>query len=339
MVVRFGVLGIGKIARTRFLPAIARVPGVSITALGTRRVALSLGDLPLSTSPVVLDYDSLIAAGRSLVDAVYIALPNDLHVEWTVRCAEAGLHVLCEKPLSLDAADARRAEDACNSSGVLLAEGFMYRFDPRHRRVRDLIATGQLGEIGFCRAHFSYPLDDLGNIRLQADHQGGALADVGCYGIDVSRFLLDAEPVTASARCHYGVVSRVDELTVATLDFPGGVEAVVVASTGLARRHEYQIFGSRGSILVPNAFVPRDHEPTEIVVETEAGRAVEPFPPFSPFVAEIEHFAAAVRRPAPMLLPPVEDGLANAAVLAALRHSLRLGQTMEVDHQPSARRS
>jgi predicted dehydrogenase len=334
MAVRFGVLGIGKIARTRFLPAAAQAAGVKVTALGTRRAdSLSCEGLPGGGQPKILDYSALVAAGRELVDAVYIALPNDMHVEWITRCAAAGLHVLCEKPLSIEATGAERAKAACEEARVLLAEGFMYRFDPRHRRVRQLVAAGQLGDVRFCRVHFSYLLEDLGNIRLQADRQGGALADIGCYGIDALRFLLGAEPLTVSARCNYGAASGVDELSVVNLSFPGGVEAVITASTGLARRHEYQIFGSRGTIFVPNALVPPDHDPTEIIVENEAGRVILPFPPFAPFVAEIEHFAAALTAAVPKLPPPAEDGLANAATLTVIRHALNLGRTVEVLHQ------
>jgi D-xylose 1-dehydrogenase (NADP+, D-xylono-1,5-lactone-forming) len=333
--VRFGVLGIGKIARTRFLPAAARAAGVRVTALGTRQVdSLSRVSLPLSEQPRFLDYADLVAAGREIVDAVYIALPNDLHVEWIERCAGAGLHVLCEKPLSGDCAGALRAKAASDAAGVLLAEGFMYRFDPRHQLVRQLVTAGELGDIRFCRAHFSYPLDDLNNIRLQSDRQGGALADVGCYGVDVLRFLLGVEPLTVSARCHYGVASKVDELTIVGLGFPSGIEAVIVASTRLARRHEYQIFGSRGTVLVPNAFVPPDQEQTEIIIENEGGRVIKQFPPFAPFIAEIEHFASAVTATVRKVPPPAEDGLANSAVLTAIRQALRLGGTVEVHHAP-----
>jgi D-xylose 1-dehydrogenase (NADP+, D-xylono-1,5-lactone-forming) len=334
MTVRFGVLGIGKIARTRFLPAALRAAGVEVTALGTRRPdTLTREGLSVGVEPKILHYETLLAAGRELVDAVYIALPNDMHVEWITRCASAGLHVLCEKPLSIDEVGAQRAKAACEAARVLLAEGFMYRFDPRHQRVRELIAAGQLGDVRFCRVHFSYLLDDLDNIRLQAGHQGGALADDGCYGIDALRFLLGDEPLSASARCHYGVASGVDELTVVNLGFPGGVEAVITASTGLARRHEYQIFGTRGTVLVPNAFGPRDQDPTEIVIENGIGRAIEQFPPFAPFVAEIEHFAGALTAPVPKLLPPAEDGIANATTLTAIRQALELGRTVEVRHR------
>jgi D-xylose 1-dehydrogenase (NADP+, D-xylono-1,5-lactone-forming) len=339
MTLRLGVLGIGKIARTRFLPAAEHVAGVKVTALGTRQPErLPLAGLGLSEPPRVLDYASLVAAGRNLVDAVYIALPNDMHVEWALRCAASGLHVLCEKPLSLETADAQRVKAACDRNRVLLVEGFMYRFDPRHARVRDIIATGQLGRVHFCRAHFSYPLDDLGNIRLQASRQGGALADVGCYGIDLLRFLFEVEPLTAMARCHYGAASGVDELTVAVLELPERIEGVITASTCLARRHEYQVIGAKGTVFVPNAFVPRDQEPTEIIIETETGRVSEQFPPFNPFTAEIAHFAESLAGPVPKPLPPAEDGLANAAVLTAIRQALSRGKTVGVMRRSGAER-
>lgn len=325
--VRFAVLGFGKIARTRFLPAVARVPSVCLTAIGTRHPdQLNPESLPVAEPPRVLSYDELMRAGRDLVDVVYIALPNDMHEEWTLRGAEAGLHVLCEKPLAATKAAAWRCREACRARGLLLAEAFMYRYDPRHHRVQELITTGWLGHVHLLEASFSYVLEDLSNIRLRADRQGGALMDVGCYGIDVARFLLGAEPVEVMARCVRGADSGVDELVAVTLLFASGTVAVVTASTHLARYHAYRIRGTQGTVTVPHAFIPNDKEPTQILIESaNAARQVEDFPPFAPFEAEIMHYAQAVRAKDAALLPPAEDGVATAAVLEAIIQSMGTG--------------
>ncbi len=128
----FGVIGFGKIARTRFVPSLASIPTVQLTAVGTRTPERLADERFPSPAPQILPYDELIRQGRNLVDAVYIALPNDLHEQWVLRSAEAGLHVLCEKPLTRTYASAMRCRQTCLERGVLLAEGFMYRHDPRH---------------------------------------------------------------------------------------------------------------------------------------------------------------------------------------------------------------
>ncbi len=324
---RFGVLGFGKIARTRFLPALGRVASVRLTAIGTRHPEqLQAASLPLVAPPRLLRYDELVRAGRDLVDAVYIALPNDMHEEWTLRAAEAGLHVLCEKPLTATAKSALRCREVCRERGVLLAEAYMYRHDPRHRRVREIIGAGGLGRVHLLEATFSYFLEDLSNIRLRPDRQGGALMDIGGYGIDVARFILGEEPVEVIARCIRGAASGVDELVAVTLLFPSGAAAVVTASTHLARYHAYRVRGTHGTVTVPKAFIPGDTEPTQIVIDRANGeRQIEDFPPFVPFEAEIKHFASAAQANDPANLPPAEDGVANAAALEAAIRSMGEG--------------
>jgi predicted dehydrogenase len=180
-------------------------------------------------------------------------------------------------------------------------------------------------------ASFSYVLEDLANIRLRADRQGGALTDVGCYGIDLARFIFREEPMGVTARCVRGERSGVDELVAITLLFSSGSAAVVTASTHLARYHAYRVRGTRGIVTVPNAFVPGDEEPTQILIECTGGeRRVEDFPPFAAFVAEVAHFTRAARVNDPTLLPPMEDGIANARILEAAISSMSEGQRVSI---------
>jgi predicted dehydrogenase len=323
-VIRFGVLGYGKIARTRFVPSLARVPIAQLTAIGTRTPDDLVAERwPAPVPPCILRYEDLLREGRNLVDAIYIALPNDLHEEWILRAAEAGLHVLCEKPLAVTHAAAQRSRRKCEECGVLLAEAFMYRHDPRHQHVRALICSGSLGTVHLVEASFSYFLEDLSNIRLQSDRWGGALMDVGCYGIDVARLLVGEEPVEVTARGIQGTRSGVDEVTAIILRFPTGPMAVVTASTHVLRHHEYRVRGARGTALVPNAFVPGDTEHTRVIVESPNGDGeVVDFPPFAPFIAQITHFAGAIGANDRARLLPMEDGVANARVLEAAHRSL-----------------
>jgi predicted dehydrogenase len=203
----------------------------------------------------------------------------------------------------------------------------MYRHHPRHRRVRELVAArGEIGETHLVEVSFSYFLEDLSNIRLRPERLGGALLDIGCYGIDLARLVLADEPAEVTARCVRGAASGVDELTAVTLTFPSGAMATVAVSSHLARFHEYRVRGTHGVIIVPTAFTPRDHEPTTIIIESaSAERRVEEYAPFAAYEAEIAHFAAAVRAGDESLLPPMEDGVANAAVLEAAVRSMGEG--------------
>lgn len=327
---RFGVLGVGKITRTRFVPSAIQLPSVRITALGTRDPGrVREAGLQVEKSVRSLSYDELVRAGKNLVDGVYVALPNDMHEEWVIRCAEAGLHVLCEKPLASDLPAAWRCREVCRKHGVILAEAFMYRHDPRHHRVREMIRTGQIGRTGLLEATFSYFLDDLSNIRLRPERGGGALLDVGCYGIDLARFMFDGEPTGVTARSVRGAASGVDELTAVTLEFAPDRLAVVTISTRLARAHSYQLRGAVGTIAVPLAFVPAEEAPTQVVIETlEHGHWTEEFPPFNVFGCQIEHFVRAAVTGDPRLLAPAEDGVANARVLGASARALTEGRTI-----------
>lgn len=335
--VRVGVLGLGKIARTRFIPAALRCPLVAVTAIGTRRAhELDARAVGLDPGVRLLSPEALFQEGKAVVDAVYIALPNDLHTAAVRSCAEAGLHVLCEKPLSSRLSEALACRKRCLERGVLFAEAFAFRHDSRQQRVLELIRAGVIGELRLFEATFSYFLDDLTNIRLMPEREGGALMDVGCYGVDAARLLFGAEPIAALGYRTVDPRSGVDDLTAATLVFPGRALATITASTRLARQHTYRARGTAGSIVVPFAFNPKDDDPREILIE-RAGDSpwVESCPPTSTFDAQILHFARAVQAGELRMRWPTEDGVANAAVLDALHRSLREGRVIELGEEAS----
>lgn len=329
--IRFGILGFGKIAKTRFLPAISLINSVHLAAIGTRNPNKIKGVSLLSKdSPLILTYEELVKEGKNIIDAVYIALPNDMHEEWILRCAEAGLHILCEKPLHYQENGALLCRERCREKGVLLAEAFMYRHDHRHQRVKKIVQSGELGRIHLLEASFSYFLEDLSNIRLSPERKGGALMDIGCYGIDLSRLILDDEPIEVTARCLRGELSGVDELISIILTFSTGTLCVITASTHLMRYHGYKIRCSHGTIHVPNAFIPHDEEDRHLTIEYPNGeRQIERFPPFSVFQAEILHFANSLLSNDPDLLTPMEDGVCNAKILEAAICSM--GEGLKVD--------
>jgi predicted dehydrogenase len=182
------------------------------------------------------------------IDAVYIPLPNTMHVDWSIRALEAGKHVLCEKPMSRSEADVNAAFDAADNAGRLLMEAFMYRHNPQTKRLKELVDEGAIGELRLVRAAFSYGLYDKDNIRLRADVEGGALMDVGCYCVSGSR-LLGGEPETFYGRAWFGPTGT-DWVFAGVLGFPGDVIATFDCGTALPERDELEAIGSEGSLFV-----------------------------------------------------------------------------------------
>jgi xylose dehydrogenase (NAD/NADP) len=253
------------------------------------------------------------------VDAVYIGLPNNLHAEWTIRAARAGKHVLCEKPIARQAADAERMAKACDDAGVVLMEAFMWRHHPQHARVRALLEAGTIGEPTFVRASFGYVIDTSRrgalNVRLAPDLHGGSLMDIGCYSVNVARWVFGAEPVGVVGQQHVDGEFGVETSFGGVLRFAGGQLAMVDSSFQHAFTNRYEIAGPGGRIVVEGAFRP-DDKPGRIEIHRGTEHVVEHVPPANQFALEADHFAHSVR--AGHLLPPAENGVAQARVIEAL---------------------
>jgi predicted dehydrogenase len=261
-------------------------------------------------------YEALLADPE--VDAVYVPLPNSLHREWTVRSAEAGKHVLCEKPLATTAADCETMIAACRRRGVVLMEAFMYRFHPRTQRVAQLAAEGAVGDVRLVRASFSFRLRSADNIRLRPELGGGALYDVGCYGVNVSRLIL-GEPSRVTAHAQIGP-SGVDEVLGAVLRCDGDRLAIVDCGLTLARREEYEVVGTGGRLHVPGAFLPGMSDAVIRVIKDDDTTLT--VPGVDQYRLMVEHFAEAVLDGVPLKLPP-EDAVANLRVIEAAQRSVR----------------
>ena len=279
------------------------------------------------------------------IDAVYNPLPNSLHAEWTVKAAEAGKHVLCEKPLAIDAAQAREMVDACDEHGVLLMEAFMYRFGNRNLRAREIVKDGGLGEARLVRVGFSFPLPrDPENVRLRKDLAGGALADIGSYTVSVARFLYDAEPMAVDARLDIDKEFEVDIGGLITLDFPGHRRAVLDFSFAMSRRQRYEVLGTAAAMSVDECFLPATEVRTVDVERREgtAGdpgpeqRLAEPFPPMNPYTAEFEAMSKSILTGAPLPWGG-EDAVRQMRVLDAVRESHATGRRVGLEpHQESS---
>jgi predicted dehydrogenase len=321
---RFGILGTARIARTFFLPGVRRSRLASVAAIASRDPERAQTVATEFNIPGVhASYEALLA--DPAIDAVYIPLPNSLHEEWTIAAAHAGKHVLCEKPVASQLATAERMAQACRAGGVVLMEAFMWRHHPQHRRVRELLTSGIIGDPNFVRASFTFvidqPVDQPVNVRLQHDLDGGSLMDVGCYGVNAARWVFESEPEVALAQQSLDEERGVDMALAGVLRFSGQRLAVFDSSFDRAPRNTYSVEGPLGTLHVERAFRP-DDDPARIVV-TRPGQAdlVEDIPAAHQFALEIDHFAESVA--AGRLLAPAEEGVAQARVIEALYASAR----------------
>jgi predicted dehydrogenase len=316
---RWGVLSTADIARQKVIPAIAKAGNCQLVAIGSRDVRRAeevAGELGIPRA--YGSYEALLADPE--VDAVYIPLPNHLHAEWTIAAARAGKHVLCEKPLALTVGDAERMIAAAEAAGVKLMEAFMYRLHPSWVALREVVASGRLGELVAVQSWFSYYNDDATNIRNIVEVGGGALFDIGCYQVNLSRMLFGAEPVRVQASIWRDPLMRVDIVTSAILDFEGGGTATFSCSIRCEDDQRVSVYGTRGraSIAIPFNIPPDRPTRVEVFAGGEppvapAGETME-FATADPYTVEFEQFAAAVLGDLPVPHPP-SDAVANLRVI------------------------
>lgn len=271
-------------------------------------------------------YQALLDDDR--LDAVYIPLPNALHAEWVKRAADAGLHVLCEKPLAVDAETCRELGQYCDERDVVLMEGFMYRFHPQTRRVLELV-NSELGRLTSFRSSFKFPLrgrpDD---IRLDSDLQGGSLMDVGCYPINAARFFL-GEPAVVTGFLHDARGTGVDTSMTAVLEYDSGLCATVESSFDTQMDQYYRIEAENGWIETNTAFNIVSTERATIEYVIDGRRGTERFDPVDQYEREIEQFARCV---ADDSTPETDahDAEKNMAVLDAIVRSSETNERIEL---------
>ena len=316
-VLRWGVLSTADIAVRRLIPAMRDARGNEVVALASRgqdradAVGSALG-IPRTYGR----YEDLLDDPE--VDAVYVPLPNSLHAEWTIRAAEAGKHVLCEKPMAATVDDCRAMIEACQSAGVRFMEGFMYRFHPQHAYVRDLIASGAIGEPTLIRSAFCVrmqrPPED---IRFAVELGGGALFDIGVYAIDAARWLAGGRLTSAVGQVAYGA-SGVDASATASLAFDNGVIASASCSFVAAGGMTYEITGPLGKVTAQHAFTQAPGVEPVVMCATADGIIDKTFPSnVNAYALMLEAYARAVIDNTAMPIPE-DNGLTNIAVIRSL---------------------
>jgi xylose dehydrogenase (NAD/NADP) len=326
---KWGVLGSARIARRCMIPALERSRNGELQGLACRseEQARAIARAHVIPFPCA-SYEELLANPQ--IEAVYIPLPNHLHSEWTLRAIEAGKHVLCEKPLALNAAEAKAMVQAARARGVFLMEAFMYRFHPRSRRIKSLVEQGAIGDPRLIRTAFCFRHPDPCDTRFRPEMGGGALLDVGCYGVSLARWIFEAEPEMVQAFAEYGK-SGVDLTTVGLLRFPRGRLAVVEASFTSALQQTFSVLGTQGAIELPHdAFIPWEKDALFRVrgVNEEEGR-VEVIPGVDEYQLMVEHFADAALGNGNLDFAP-EESVNNMRVLDALARAAREGKRVAV---------
>ena len=332
--VRWGILGNATIARKCVIGAIQKSRNGLVHALATRS--------PADASKIMAEndirnfyegYDGLLA--DPAVDAVYVPLPNHMHLPWTLKALCAGKHVLCEKPLACNAREAREMAARAKETGLLLMEAFMYRFHPRSRHIKQIVDQGILGKPCLVRSAFCYHMDDDmlqsgANARLKSEMGGGALLDVGCYSVSVARWLLSAEPTAVQAQAVYHPAG-VDMHLVGTLRFEEEKLALLEASFISALQQTYTVVGSDGAIDLPHdAFIPweKDAVYTLRKKNEEVGEEYV-IQGADEYQLMVEHFSDAVLGRTELDCTP-DDSVANMRVLDALAVAAKTGNTVNL---------
>ena len=322
--VRWGVLGAARIAVNKVIPGTRAAANAEVVAIASRRpdaAAKAAADLNIPRH--FGSYDDLLADGG--VDAVYIPLPNDAHVPWSLKALAAGKHVLCEKPLALSSAEARTLADAAEKHPRLkVMEAFMYRLHPQWVRFKELIDGGEVGELKSVQSFFSYFNRNPGDIRNAPATGGGGLMDIGCYQISLSRWLFGREPGRVLGRIENDPEFGVDRIADGVLDFGTG-SSTFTCSTQLAPYQRVNAFGTDGRLELEIPFnAPPD---VPCVLWRQSGRAGEyaapvreELPVADQYTVQAEAFARAILDDTPVPTP-LSDAVANLRVIEALRAS------------------
>ena len=325
---RWGILSTANIGLKKVLPAMQLGDNTIVSAIASRdllkaqQAAAALG-IPKAYG----SYEELLADPN--IDAIYNPLPNQFHVPWTIKAAEAGKHVLCEKPIGLSVAEAETLLEVRARTGVKISEAFMIRSYRQWLRLRELLDEGRIGELRSVTGFFSYFNVDPSNIRNKMEAGGGALYDIGCYLIHASRYAFRQQPNRVTATIDRDPEMKVDRLTSAILEFSGG-HSIFTCSTQLVPYQRIHFLGTRGRIELEIPFNAPPDRPTRLFIDnsgdlTGSGITTETFPVCDQYTMQGEAFARAVRDGTEVPVP-LEDAIGNMAVIEAVFSSARTGQ-------------
>jgi predicted dehydrogenase len=325
---RWGVLSTANIGLKKVLPAMQQGENTTVVAIASRDLAKARQAAAALGIPTAYgSYEELLADPN--IDAIYNPLPNQFHVPWTIKAAEAGKHVLCEKPISLTVAEAKTLLEVRARTGVKICEAFMIRSFPQWRRLRALLDEGRIGDLRSITGFFSYFNANPSNIRNKMESGGGAVYDIGCYLIHASRYAFKQEPKRVVATLDRDPEMHIDRLASAILEFPGG-HSIFTCSTQLIPYQRVNFLGTRGRIELEIPFNAPPDRPTRLFIDstgdlTGSGVSTETFPACDQYTLQGEAFAKAVREGTEVPVP-LEDSIGNMAVIEAIFSSAQSGQ-------------
>jgi predicted dehydrogenase len=326
--VKWGILGAAKIARQRVIPAMQASELCEVTALASRDSATAeAAAAELNIPKAYGSYQEMLADPE--IEAVYIPLPNHLHAPWSTRAAEAGKHVLCEKPIGMNAAEARQLIAVRGRTGVVMGEAFMVQTHPQWVRIIELVRSGRIGQLRSAIGAFGYFNTDPGNVRNILAYGGGGLMDIGCYPIKTSRMVFGEEPARVCGTMERDAsLGGVDVLTSAILEFPSGT-CIFTCSMQLAAHQMMRFYGTAGFITPEIPFNATPGGASRIVIDdgrdlSGGGAVVEEFAACDQYILQGDRFSRAIREGgAPPV--PLEDSLCNMAVIDAIVRSSQSG--------------
>ncbi|HXM92763.1 MAG TPA: Gfo/Idh/MocA family oxidoreductase [Candidatus Dormibacteraeota bacterium] len=326
--VRWGVLGAASIAMRKVIPGMQKGEWSEIAAIASRdRSRATEAAKKLGIAKTYGSYEELLGDGE--IEAIYNPLPNHLHVPWTIKAAEAGKHVLCEKPISLTAAEARTLLPVRERTGVKIGEAFMVKMHPQWLRARELARTGCIGELQAIVGAFSYFNRDPSNVRNKPEWGGGGLLDIGCYPITMSRFLFGEEPLRVAGVLEKDPEFGVDRLASAILEFRAG-QSVFTCGTQMIPYQRMQLLGTKGRIEIEVPFNAPNDRPTRVFVDDGSdlfggGVKIETIPTCDQYTIQGDAFSRAIREGGEVPVP-LEDAIGNMAVIDAVFRSARSGK-------------
>ena len=325
--VRWGVLGVARIATTKVIPAmqqgeLCEIAGIASRDPGRAEEAARSLDIPKAYG----SYEEMLADPQ--IEAIYIPLPNHLHVPWSIRAAEAGKHVLCEKPIGLNANEALELIAARDRAGVVIGEAFMVQTHPQWVRTVELVRSGRIGPLRFAMGSFGYFQTAPENVRNVREYGGGGLMDIGCYPIKTSRMVFGEEPLRVSATLARDPNFGTDILTSAILEYPSG-HCVFTCGTQVVPNQSMQFFGTTGRIEIEIPYNAPPLGTTRIRIDDGrdvlgSGITVEEFAPCDQYTIQGDLFSRAIREGGPPPVP-LEDSLRNMAVIDAVFRAAESG--------------
>jgi predicted dehydrogenase len=326
--VRWGVLGVARIATKKVIPGMRMGEWCEVAAIASRDLHKAEGAArELGIPKAYGSYEELLH--DPTIEAIYNPLPNHLHVPWTINAADAGKHVLCEKPLGLNADDVRVLLAARDRNGVKIGEAFMVRSHPQWLRTREIVESGRIGTLRSIMGFFSYFNTDPANIRNVLEWGGGGLMDIGCYPITTSRFVFRQEPARVVGLIERDPEMKIDRLTSAILDFPSG-QSIFTCATQMVPYQRMQFLGTRGRVEVEIPFNAPHDRPCRISVDDGSdvfggGLKTEAIPTCDQYAVQGDAFSRVIREGGDVPVP-IEDAIKNMAVIDAIFRSTQSGK-------------